>query len=86
LARRTDDEVKRILRSGLFPDGHIVPHTAMPWGNYSNWSEEDQHAVVMYLRHLKPVRHQIPEPLLKPMSVLDGAIEEGYAGKDYGMK
>jgi hypothetical protein len=86
LARRTDDEVKRILRSGLFPDGHIVPHTAMPWGNYSNWSEEDQHAVVMYLRHLKPVRHQIPEPLLKPTSVLDGAIEESYAGKDYGMK
>ena len=24
LARRTDEEVKRVLRSGIFPDGHVV--------------------------------------------------------------
>ena len=24
LARRTDDEVKRVLRSGVFPDGHVT--------------------------------------------------------------
>ena len=35
----------------------------MPWANFSNWTEEDRHAVVVYLRHLKPVRHQIPEPI-----------------------
>jgi hypothetical protein len=86
LARRTDDELKRILRSGVFPDGHVVPHTVMPWGSFSNWTEEDRHAVVTYLRHLKPVRHQTPEPSLKPTRVMNGAFEEAYAGKDYGVK
>src|SRR4029079_17402643 len=50
LGRRTDDEVKRVLRSGVFSDGHVVPGTSMPWGAFSNWSEEDRHAVVVYLR------------------------------------
>ncbi len=60
IGRRTDDEVKRVLRSGTFPDGHVVPGTAMPWPLFSNWSEEDRHAVVVYLRHLKPIAHRIP--------------------------
>jgi mono/diheme cytochrome c family protein len=86
LGRRTDDEVKRMLRSGVFPDGHVVPHTVMPWAAFSNWSEEDRHAVVTYLRHLKPVHHQIPEPALTPTTVMNGAIEQVHAGKDYGVK
>ena len=65
LARRTDDEVKRVLRSGVFPDGHVVPHTTMPWANFSNWTEEDRYAVLVYLRHLPPVRHQTPEPMFR---------------------
>ena len=60
LARRTDEEVKRVLRSGTFPDGHVTSHAAMPWADFSNWSEEDRHAVVVYLRHLPAVRRQIP--------------------------
>ena len=86
LARRTDDEVKRVLRSGVLPDGHVAPYTVMPWANFSNWTEEDLHAVVVYLRHLKPVRHQIPEPILTPTRVLNGAVEEAYGGVDYGVK
>ena len=85
LARRTDDEVKRVLRSGTFPDGHVAPHTAMPWANFSNWTEEDLHAVVVYLRQLKPVRHQIPEPVRGSGLTLPGALEEDYGGKDYGI-
>jgi cbb3-type cytochrome oxidase cytochrome c subunit len=84
LARRTDDEVMRVLRSGLFPDGHVVPSSAMPWANFSNWTEEDRHAVVVYLRHLKPVRHQIPEPVTAPTALGSGVIERDYAFKDYG--
>jgi cytochrome c len=86
LARRTDDEVKRVLRSGVLPDGHVAPYSAMPWANFSNWTEEDRHAVVVFLRHLKPVRHAIPDPVLKHTPVTDGAIEEGYAGVDYGLR
>jgi hypothetical protein len=36
LGRRTDDEVKRVLRSGTFSDGHVVEGTAMPWPLFSN--------------------------------------------------
>ena len=86
LARRTDDEVKRVLRSGTFTDGHVADGTVMPWPVFSNWTEEDRHAVVVYLRHLKPVRHQIPEPVPGNALTIPGAIEQDYAGKDYGAK
>jgi mono/diheme cytochrome c family protein len=85
LARRTDDEVKRVLLSGTFPDGHVAPGTAMPWPMFSNWSEEDRHAVVVYLRHITPVRHQIPEPVTGSGITIPGAIEQDYGGKDYGI-
>jgi hypothetical protein len=84
LARRTDDEVKRVLRSGTFADGHVVAGTAMPWPVYSNWTEEDRHAVVVYLRHLKPIRHATPEPVSGNAITIPGAIEQDYGGKDYG--
>jgi hypothetical protein len=60
LGTRTDDDVKRVLRSGVYPDGRPIPHNAMPWAQFSNWSDEDLHAVVVYLRHVKPIRHEIP--------------------------
>jgi hypothetical protein len=82
----TDDEIKRVLRSGVLPDGHVAPYTAMPWATLSDWTEEDRHAVVVFLRHVKPVRHSIPDPVLKRTPVRDGAIEEGYGGVDYGLR
>jgi len=56
-------KLSRVLRSGTFPDGHVVPGSVMPWPMFSNWSEEDHHAVVVYLRHLKPIVHRIPDPV-----------------------
>jgi mono/diheme cytochrome c family protein len=85
LARRTDDEVKRVLRSGTFPDGHVVPYTAMPWANFSNWTEEDRHAVLIYLRNLKPVKHAIPEPVLEPADLPPGVVERDFGAVDYGI-
>ena len=84
LAQRTDEEVKRVLRSGTFADGHVVEGTAMPWPAFSNWTEEDRHAVVVYLRHLKPIRHATPEPVTGSGITVSGAIEQDYGGKDYG--
>jgi mono/diheme cytochrome c family protein len=86
IGRRTDDELKRVLRSGTFTDGHVVPGTAMPWPSFSSWSEEDRHAVVVYLRHLKPIAHKIPEPVAGNAITIPGAIEQDYAGRDYGIK
>jgi hypothetical protein len=85
LARRTDDEIKRVLRSGTFPDGHVVPATTMPWANFSNWTEEDRHAVVVYLRHLPTIHHEIPEPTKTPATLPTGAVEADYFNKDYGI-
>lgn len=84
LGRRTDDEVKRVLRSGIFADGHVVDASAMPWASFSNWSEEDRHAVVVYLRHLPAIRHATPEPVPGNAIPIAGAIEVDYAARDYG--
>ena len=86
LARRTDEDVKRVLRSGVFPDGRPISHMAMPWAQFSNWSDEDLHAVVVYLRHIKPVRHEIPPPAPgTPDAIVPGAVEVVY-GSDAGKK
>jgi mono/diheme cytochrome c family protein len=86
IGRRTDDELKRVLRSGTFPDGRVALGTAMPWPAFSNWSEEDRHAVVVYLRHLKPIAHKIPDPVAGNAVTIPGAVEQDYGGKDYGIK
>jgi len=83
LARRSDEEVKRILRSGVLPDGRVTPHTAMPWANFSNWSEEDLHAIVVYLRHIPPVRRRIPDPVPGNAITTPGAIATENAFKNY---
>jgi len=85
LARRSNDEVLRVLRSGVFPDGHVVEGTVMPWPIFSNWTEEDRYAVVVYLRHLKPVHHPTPEPVPGNAITVPGAVEQDYAGRDYGL-
>jgi len=86
LGSRTDDDVKRVLRSGVYPDGRSIPHGAMPWAQFSNWSDEDLHAVVVYLRHIKPVRHAIPPPAAGVAdAVIPGAFEIA-EGVDAGRK
>ncbi|MEX2089150.1 MAG: c-type cytochrome [Bacteroidota bacterium] len=62
IGKRTDEEVKRVLRSGVFHTGRKVNHRAMPWGSFSNMSDEDLYAIILYLRQLHPVRNQIPDP------------------------
>ena len=72
------------LKSGVSRDGHVAPYTMMPWANFSSWTEKDRHAVVVDLRHLKPVKHAIPEPVLRPVPLRNNAVEEAYGGADYG--
>lgn len=83
LGRRTDDQVKRVLRSGLLAEGRVAHYRDMPWATYSNWTEEDRHAVLVFLRHLKPVFHRIPED--DTTAVLgDPAAIEVFYGADAG--
>ncbi len=60
LAQRTDEQVKRVLRSGIGSDGRIFHPTFMPWPAFTHMTEEDRHAVVVYLRHIKAVKHEVP--------------------------
>ena len=85
LARRSDDEVKLVLRSGVSADGgrHIW-YRDMPWAWFSNWTEEDRHAVVVYLRSIKAVPHQIPTPPLADPTFVDLSAVEQAAGGDWG--
>jgi hypothetical protein len=86
LAKRTDQEVKRVIRSGTFPDGHVAPYTVMPWAAFSHLTEEDLHAVVVYLRHLPSVRNRVPEPDSTPVTFETGVIERAYGGKNYSIE
>jgi len=62
LARRSNEEVLRVLRSGVLPEGRVAWYRDMPWPIASHWTAEDRYAVMVYLRHLKPVYHKIPDP------------------------
>jgi mono/diheme cytochrome c family protein len=86
IGRRTDEEVKRVMQSGTFPDGHVVPYSSMVWANLSHWTEEDRHAVLVYLRNLPPVRNKIPDAVLEPGPIPPGTIEGFQAFKDYSIK
>ena len=81
LARRTDEQVMRTLRSGVFAeDGRVFFPLFMPWGAFSNLTEEDRHAVVIYLRQLKSVKHKIPDH-----AATSNAPAHGFYGLDYGI-
>ncbi len=82
LGNHTDEEILAVLRSGLMRDGRLIHARMMPWNAWSNWTEEDKRAVVVFLRHLKPVHHQIPE--FSPSGALeDSTASEAVYGADY---
>lgn len=82
----TDEQIKRILRSGVAPDGRAIPGHLMPWPAYSNWTDEDLHAVVVYLRQLTPIVHRIPPPAPTEALTDPAAYEEDYGGADYAQQ
>ncbi len=84
LGERSDEDVLRVLRSGVARDGRVVFHRSMPWAAYSNWTEEDRRAVLTYLRHLAPVAHRIPDPVASAPFMDPSAVEESYFNDDYG--
>jgi mono/diheme cytochrome c family protein len=57
-----DATIQRALRSGIGRDGRRMHWQAMPWDITSHWSEEDQRALIAYLRALPPVRGVVPRP------------------------
>ena len=85
LGRRTDEQALRVLCSGLLPEGRVAYYRDMPWAYYSNWTEEDRRAVLVYLRHLKPMAKAIPEHTTSDVAD-DPAAIESYPGGDVGVR
>lgn len=60
IGRTSDAQLLRAMQSGLGRDARFMHWQAMPWDISSNWSLEDQHAIIAYLRSLPPVAGSIP--------------------------
>jgi hypothetical protein len=84
IGNRKDEELLRVLRSGVFHDGRTMNYRNMPWTAFANWTEEDRRAVLAYLRAVKPVKHRIPDPVPSAPLTNRDAAEEFY-NLDYGV-
>jgi len=56
----TDDMFARAIREGIGHDGRAL-FPLMPFQNFRELSDEDLASVVVYLRSLPPVRHELPK-------------------------
>jgi mono/diheme cytochrome c family protein len=79
----TDDQLARAIREGISHDGRAL-FPIMPYEKFHAMSDEDLAAVIVYLRSLPPVRHElaktavpfplnrlinsVPEPVTAPVS------------------
>ena len=65
----SDAEIKRALIEGLRPDhGHnagVALAAIMPANFYRGLLPDDLDSIVAYLRSIKPVRNEVPEPVYK---------------------
>jgi mono/diheme cytochrome c family protein len=55
----TDDQLARAIREGVGHDGRAL-FNLMPYEHFREMSDEDVASVVVYLRSLPPVRHELP--------------------------
>ena len=57
IGRYTDEEIARMLRYGVRPDGTAV----LPFMPFHNTSDEDLTAIISFLRSQQPVKHNVPD-------------------------
>jgi len=62
LGNWTDQEIKRAFTQGIARDGRKFLPFPMPWASFASLKEEDQDAIVAYLRTLPAIHHKIPDP------------------------
>ena len=78
--------MKRVLRSGTFPDGHVVAgHGDAVAGVLELDRRRSPRGGRLPAASASRSRHQIPEPVPGNAITIPGAIEQDYAGKDYGV-
>ena len=62
LGNWTDEEIQRGITQGIRKDGSRSIPFPMPWTSYANFTADDLHAVIAYLRSLPPINNNIPKP------------------------
>jgi mono/diheme cytochrome c family protein len=64
LGKWTDVQIVAAIREGRRPDGSIIG-PPMPIELYRGISDRDAHAIVAYLRNLKPIRNRAPKSVYR---------------------
>lgn len=67
LGNWTDDEIKRVITTGILRDGIRLPPFPMDWGAFSALTSDDLNAIVAYLRTIPPVANRVPRPRSTPL-------------------
>lgn len=58
----TREDIKKALRTGERPDGRILSRI-MPWPAIGQLDDADLDAIALYLKSLRPIRHEVQGPL-----------------------
>ena len=56
----SDDQVARAIREGIGHDGRAL-FPMMPYEHYRSMSDEDLASVIVYMRSLAPIHHELPK-------------------------
>jgi mono/diheme cytochrome c family protein len=60
----TDDQLARAIREGIGHDGRAL-FPMMPYQNFRELSDEDLASIVVFIRSLPPIRHELPKTEVK---------------------
>ena len=72
----TDDQIARAIREGISHDGRAL-FPIMPYQHFREMADEDLASVVVFLRSLKPVRHELPKTQVPfPVNRLINSVPE----------
>lgn len=72
----TDDQLARSIREGIGHDGRAL-FPIMPYTHYREMSDEDVASVIVYLRSLPAVRHELPKTeIIFPVKYLIRSVPE----------
>lgn len=72
----TDDQLARAIREGIGHDGRAL-FPMMPYTHFRAMSDEDLASVIVFLRSLPPVRHELPKTeIIFPVKYLIRSVPE----------
>ncbi|MCX6552646.1 MAG: c-type cytochrome [Acidobacteria bacterium] len=84
IGRYSDADLKRAMTRGIKRDESRMLPFPMDWPSFAHLSEQDQNAIVAFLRTIPPVKNQIPPPA-RPgvVAYLASKFQMLIGGKDY---